>query len=133
MAYILDASVAMTWAFPDEANESASAALDRLRTEVAYVPAMWWFEVRNVLLINERRQRIGENDTTAFLVALSGMNIEIDRSPGEAGIVTLCRRHLLSVYDAAYLELALRRRLPLASLDKRLVAAATIEGVPPVA
>jgi predicted nucleic acid-binding protein len=94
---------------------------------------VWWFEVRNVLPGNERRQRISENDTTAFLASLSGMNIEIDRSPGEPGIVALCRRHRLSVYDSAYLAPAQRRRLPLASLDRRLVAAATIEGVPLVA
>ena len=119
----------MTWAFPDEANEAASAALLRLRTQAAYVPAVWWFEVRNVLLINERRQRIREVDTMAFLTSLSGMNIEIDRSPDELAIVTLCRRHRLSAYDASYLELALRHRLPMATLDKRLAAAATTERV----
>jgi predicted nucleic acid-binding protein len=83
MAFILDASVAMTWAFPDEADEAASAILIRLGTEAAYVPAIWWFEVRNVLLINERRQRIREADTMAFLASVSGINIEIDRSPDE--------------------------------------------------
>jgi predicted nucleic acid-binding protein len=133
MAFILDASVAMTWAFPDEADEAASAILIRLGTEAAYVPAIWWFEVRNVLLINERRQRIREADTMAFLASVSGINIEIDRSPDELGIVALCRRHRLSVYDAAYLELALRRNLPLATLDKRLAAAATLDGVPVIA
>jgi predicted nucleic acid-binding protein len=129
MAFVLDASVVMTWAFPDEAEEAASAALRLLRFEVAHVPAVWWFEVRNVLLINERRQRITEADTRAFLGSLSGMNIEIDRSSDDLGIATLCRRHRLSVYDTSYLELALREGVPLATLDRKLAAAARSEGV----
>jgi predicted nucleic acid-binding protein len=129
MAFVLDASVVMSWAFPDESNEAASAALRLLRNEMALVPAVWWFEVRNVLLINERRRRISEADTRAFLVSLSAMNIEIDRSPEDLGIATLCRRHRLSVYDTSYLELAVRETIALATLDKRLAAAAKSEGV----
>jgi predicted nucleic acid-binding protein len=129
MAFVLDASVVMNWAFPDEADEAASMALRMLRNEVALVPAIWWFEVRNVLLINERRQRISEADTRAFLGSLSEMNIEIDRSPDDLGIATLCRRHRLSVYDTSYLELAARENIALATLDKKLGAAAKSEGV----
>jgi predicted nucleic acid-binding protein len=136
MPFVLDASVAMNWAFPDEKDAAALAALRRLRTEPAHVPSVWWFEVRNVLLINERRQRITERrqriteaDTMAFLRFLSGLDIEIDHSPDDLGIGTLCRRHRLSVYDTSYLELAVREDIPLVTLDKRLAAAAKSEGV----
>jgi predicted nucleic acid-binding protein len=129
MPFVLDASVAMNWAFPDEQDADALAALRRLRTEPAHVPAVWWFEVRNVLLTNERRQRISEADTMAFLRFMSGLDIEIDRSADDLGIATLCRRHRLSVYDTSYLELAVREGIPLATLDKRLAAAAKSEGI----
>jgi predicted nucleic acid-binding protein len=128
MSFVLDASVVMNWAFPDEA-EAASVALRLLRNDVALVPAIWWFEIRNVLLINERRQRISEADTRAFLGSLSEMNIEIDRSPDDLVIATLCRRHRISVYDTSYLELAARENIALATLDKKLAAAALSEGV----
>ena len=104
-------------------------ALRLLAVETARVPAVWWFEIRNVLLINERKQRISESDTAAFLRFVSGLDIEIDRSPDDHAIATLCRRHRLSVYDTSYLELALRDQLPLATLDRRFAAAATTEGV----
>jgi predicted nucleic acid-binding protein len=129
MAFVLDASVAMRWAFPDEEDPVALTALQLLRNEPARVPAVWWFEVRNVLLINERRHRISEADTMNFLRFVSGLDIEIDRSPDDLAIVTLCRGHRLSAYDASYLELALRDAVPLATLDNRLAAAARREGL----
>lgn len=130
MAFVLDASVAMNWAFPDEEDAAALVALKRIRTEPALVPAVWWFEIRNVLLIAERRGRINEADTTAFLRFVSGLNIEIEGLPDDLGVTTLCRRYRVSVYDAAYLELAIRKSVPLATLDKRLAAAAQTAGVP---
>jgi predicted nucleic acid-binding protein len=129
MAFVLDASITMIWAFPDEKDATALAALRRLRAEPAHVPAVWWFEVRNVLLANERRRRIGEADTMAFLRFLSDLDIKIDRSPDNFAIGTLCRRHRLSVYDTSYLELAVREDNPLATLDKKLAAAAKSEGI----
>jgi predicted nucleic acid-binding protein len=129
MAFVLDASVAMSWAFPDEEDSAALAALQLLQKEPARVPAVWWFEIRNVLLINERRHRISEADTMNFLRFVSGLDIEIDRLPDDLAIVTLCRRHRLSAYDTSYLELALRDAIPLATLDKRLAAAARREGL----
>jgi predicted nucleic acid-binding protein len=100
-----------------------------MANEIAHVPAIWWFEVRNTLLINERRSRISERDTTAFLRALAAMDIEIDRTPVEAATLALARRHRLTVYDVSYLELAIRAKLPLATLDRKLAAAAKSEGV----
>jgi predicted nucleic acid-binding protein len=129
MAFVLDASVTVSWGLEDEENAVADLALVRLDAEPAHVSGIWWSEVRSVLLINERRQRISERDTATFLRTLSEMNIEIDRSPAEAGTLALARSHRLSVYDASYLELALRGGVPLATLDKKLAAAAKSEGV----
>jgi predicted nucleic acid-binding protein len=93
------------------------------------VPALWWFEVRNALAVNERRGRLGEADTAAFLRALARLSIGFDRSPDEAALLALARRHRLTVYDAAYLELAQREGLPLATLDAALRDAAAASGV----
>jgi predicted nucleic acid-binding protein len=129
MAFVLDASVCMSWAFPGEEDAGALAALQQLRSERAQVPPVWWYEIRDVLLVNERRQRITEADTAAFLRFISGLNIDIDRSPDDSTIITLGRRHRLTIYDTSYLELALRADIALATLDKKLAAAAKSEGV----
>lgn len=129
MAFVLDASVTVSWGLEAKDHVVADLALQRLDTEAAYVPAIWWFEVRNVLLINERRRRLTDRDTTIFLGALSGMNIEVDPVPGKDAVIALARGHRLTVYDASYLEVAVRRNLPLATLDKKLAAAAKSEGV----
>ena len=93
------------------------------------MPCLWWFEVRNILVVNERRRRIAESDTAAFLLNLSKLRIRIDRAPDEGAVLRLARTHRLSVYDAAYLELAQREGLPLATLDADLRTAAAGEGV----
>jgi predicted nucleic acid-binding protein len=100
-----------------------------MRAEEGVVPGLWWFEVRNILIVNERRRRITESDTAAFLLSLSRLRIRLDRVPGENGVLRLARAHRLSVYDAAYLELAQREGLPLATLDADLRKAAADEGV----
>jgi predicted nucleic acid-binding protein len=129
MGFVLDASVVMTWAFPDENDAGALAVMRRLRGETARVPAVWWYEVRNVLLVNERRRRIAADDAAAFLRLLSGLRIEIAPIPDSDRIMALGRQHRLTVYDCAYLELALRDGDPLATLDTQLAAAARREGV----
>jgi predicted nucleic acid-binding protein len=100
-----------------------------MNVEDALVPALWWFEVRNVLIVGERRRRITEADTATFLETLAGMAIVTDHSVGEARILRLARHHGLTVYDAAYLELASRRSSPLATLDTDLAAAAKAQAV----
>ena len=125
---MLDASITACWAFEDEDHPTAAAALDRLRTDEACAPNLWWFEVRNTLIVIERRKRLTENDTAAFLRALARLNVTIDRSPEEAGVLLLAGQYRLSVYDAAYLELALRRNVPLASLDEPLLRACKAAG-----
>jgi len=129
MAFVLDASITACWAFQDEDHPDAGLAFRKVRTEEAVVPSLWWFEVRNILVVNERRQRISEPDTTAFLRDLSRLRVRIDHQPEKAAVLRLARTHRLSVYDAAYLELAQREGLPLATLDKLLAGAARTEKV----
>jgi predicted nucleic acid-binding protein len=105
MAFVLDASVTVCWAFDDEDHPDGSLAFDRMRAEEGVVPGLWWFEVRNILIVNERRRRITESDSAAFLSNLSRLRIRVDRVPDENGVLRLARAHGLSVYDAAYLEL----------------------------
>jgi predicted nucleic acid-binding protein len=93
------------------------------------VPILWWFEVRNVLVINERRGRIDPPSSSAFLTDLEGLPIHFDRQPNGERVLALARTHRLTVYDAAYLELALRVDAPLATLDGQLARAARAEKV----
>lgn len=130
MTFVLDVSATVAWCLPDEESEAANRALDRLQGDEAVVPALWWFELRNALVVNERRGRLVETDTALFLAKLERLPILLDERPGRSDLVlALARRHGLSVYDAAYLEAAVRRGAPLATLDRKLVAAAQAEGV----
>ena len=79
MPFVLDASVAACWAFEDEDHPTATLALDRLRSDPARVPSLWGFEVRNTLIIHERRGRLAEADTAAFLRGLSRLGVTVDR------------------------------------------------------
>jgi predicted nucleic acid-binding protein len=128
MAFVLDASIAACWAFPDEQDPRADAALERARTEDAIVPSLWWFEIRNILVVSERRKRITEAGTDSFLRELARLRFRVDREPDEAAVLRLARAHRLSVYDASYLELTLRAATPLATLDAALAHAAVTEG-----
>jgi predicted nucleic acid-binding protein len=129
MTFVLDASVSACWAFADEDHPVADVAFSSIQTEEAVVPALWWFEIRNILIVNERRGRIHGRDTDLFLRALAQFRIRIDREPEQADVLRMARAQGLSVYDAAYLELAYREKLPLATLDRRMVEAARVMGV----
>jgi predicted nucleic acid-binding protein len=117
MPFVLDTSIPACWAFQDEQDARADAAYVRIKTEEAIVPSLWWFEIRNILVVNERRKRITESDTGVFLRDLAGLRIRIDREPEEGAVLRLARTHRLCVCDASYLELALREAIPLATLD----------------
>jgi|SRR5271157_3771538 len=130
MPFVLDVSVTACWAFPDENHPQADAAWVCLRNDHALVPGLWWFEIRNVLIVNERRRRLTEADTTTFLRDLEKLRIVRDLAPDYAEILRLARAQELTVYDAAYLELAQRNGVPLATLDHALVRAARAESVP---
>ena len=95
----------------------------------AIVPSLFWYEIRNVLVMAERRKRIATSRTTAFLSDLALLPFSVDDLPREATVLDLARRRSLTVYDATYLELAQRREAPLATLDQALMAAARKEGV----
>jgi predicted nucleic acid-binding protein len=118
-----------SWHFSEERNAHADAILARLQTDEAAVPGIWWFEMRNVLLQGERRRRTTPQQTVAFLEFLREIPISVALLPDENEVMQLARRHRLSFYDAAYLELAFRERLPLATFDGDLIAAARAEGV----
>jgi predicted nucleic acid-binding protein len=128
MSFIIDASVVIAWAFKEQ-HATAERALARIQAEDAIVPALWWYELRNVLVLGERQGRLTERATARFLRDISRLAITIDSLPDEAQVLTLARRHRLTVYDAAYLELAEREALPLATLDEELAAAARAEQV----
>jgi predicted nucleic acid-binding protein len=128
MSLIIDASVVIAWAFKEQ-HATAERALARIQAEEAIVPALWWYELRNVLVLGDRQKRVTERETARFLRNISRLTITIDSSPNEAQVLTLARRHRLTVYDAAYLELAGREALPLATLDEELAAAARAEQV----
>jgi predicted nucleic acid-binding protein len=128
MPFVVDASVAIAWAF-NERHATAAHARVRIRAEQAIVPALWWYELRNVLVLGERRGRLTERDTARFLRDISRLAVTMDSSPDETQVLTLARRHRLTVYDAAYLELAAREALPLATLDAQLATAAQAEQV----
>jgi predicted nucleic acid-binding protein len=132
-AYVLDASVTMAWCFADEATPGTWAVLDRLETERALAPANWPLEVVSVLGIALRTARIDEADAGRFVALVRRLPVEVEattleRAAGE--IRDLARAERLTAYDAAYLELALRRRLPLATKDAELRSAAARRGVP---
>ena len=132
-AFVLDGSVTMVWGFEDEADEYAESILERMPELQAHVPSLWPLEVANVLLVGERRRRITSAETARFLAILGAFRITVDdETVAHAWTDTmhLARAHNLSAYDAAYLELALRRGLPLAALDGKLTMAAAAVGVP---
>ena len=132
MSLIVDASLALTWCFPDEANPATDALSKRASETGIVVPTLWHIEMANGLIQGERRKRISASQITAKLEMLEALLIETDQETvGRAFRETLmlARAHRLTAYDACYLELALRRGLPLATLDRELGAAAQELGV----
>jgi predicted nucleic acid-binding protein len=127
MSFVVDASVTASWLMPDEEFPVADEAYARLATDQALAPSLWWFEMRNLFVMNERRGRIDSEKTHRALALLAELPIRIDSKPVEASLLHLARRHRLTIYDSAYLELALRERAPLATLNIGLVKAARSE------
>jgi predicted nucleic acid-binding protein len=130
--FVLDASIALAWCFDNEASPVAAHLLDRLETEFAIVPAIWPIELANVLANAERRGRIVSSGIAEFLALIAPLDIQVDAETPARGlkeILTLARSEALSGYDAAYLELAMRLGVPLATRDVRLASAARRVGV----
>jgi predicted nucleic acid-binding protein len=131
--FVLDASVAVAWCFEDEASKFTESVLDLFSAGAeALVPAIWPVEVANALLIAERRNRIVLAQVTALLERIAALPIAvlpIDAPRAFDHILPVARQQSLSGYDAAYLDLAVRQGLPLATLDEQLRRAAKTTGV----
>ena len=133
MSLVIDSSMTLSWYFEDERTPARIAVLDQVAEAGAVIPAHWRLEVLSALQVAVRRSRITAAYRDASLADLRALPIAIDRNTNRqawSATLRLCDRFGLTPYDAAYLELALRRRLPLATLDGELVRAAQTENVP---
>jgi predicted nucleic acid-binding protein len=131
-AFVLDGSVTLAWYFKDEASPYADAVAARFPGVQALVPQIWPLEVANAVLMGERRKRSTQAQAAKWLGYLGSLPITVDDQTNVRAwtdVLSVARAHQLSSYDAAYLELALRRGLGLASLDANLKAAAKAAGV----
>jgi predicted nucleic acid-binding protein len=132
MQFVLDCSVGISWCLVDENNDYANAILAMMPDSEAFVPGIWSLEIANVLLVAQRRNRMTQEQSEQAVALLQSLLIQVDPATDANALgatLTLGRQEGLAAYDAAYLELALRLGLPLATLDTRLVLAATHCGV----
>lgn len=125
--FVLDCSVAIAWLFEDETTPETEQLLERLKDTDAYVPSLWRLELGNILIQSEKRGRITAGELTSYLNLLATLPIITDTETDERAfreILVLSQTEALTTYDAAYLELAMRRGIPLATLDKTLARVA---------
>ena len=131
-AFVLDSSIALSWCFDNESSDAAYRLLDRIRAEPAAVPNLWHVEVANVLALAERRRRITLAESAEFISLLESLQISVDDETSSRAfnrVLDVAREERLTAYDAAYLELAMRLGVPLASKDGDLCDAADRVGV----
>ena len=129
--WVIDASVTMPWFFADEATPFTERLLDSLSEQPLWAPTLWVLECTNVLQSAQRRRRIEAHRRAEIAAELSDLPVCLDpQTPDFVSLDRIAATHGLSAYDAAYLELALRRSLVLVSLDARLIAAAQALGHP---
>jgi predicted nucleic acid-binding protein len=129
---VIDASVTLSWCFPDERTRDSMRVLDELRHRKGIVPGIWPLEVSNAILAGERRRRLEASDVSRFLGLLNQLSLTVDAVAAQysfGNILPLARAHGLSAYDASYLELAMREGCTLATLDAKLRKAARALGV----
>lgn len=131
--FVVDASVGFSWVQVSQATPETDLLLDEIAAGAsAVVPSFWFLEMANILLIAQRRNRLSPAQRKASLATLEALGLTVDEAAPEAAfgkISQLAEKHTLTVYDAAYLEVALRRKLPLATRDSALIAAARQSGV----
>ena len=130
--FVLDSSVTMSWYFKDEANPYANDVQKALAVGGAVVPALWPLEVANILVMGDTAKRSTEAEASRWLGYLTKLPIRIDDESTRCAwsdVLHVARSYDLSAYDAAYLELAIRSGLPMASLDSQLLTAAVSAGV----
>jgi predicted nucleic acid-binding protein len=129
---VVDASLALAWCFPDETSDYADAVLVALEGWTVLVPSIWGLEIANAVLVGERRQRLTQTEIKQFTRLLESLSLLQDTrgvTTQVSDVLPLARLHGLSAYDAAYLEVAIRHGVPLATLDGRLQSAAKVAGV----
>lgn len=129
---VVDASIALAWCFPDETSDYADAVLVSLEGKTLLAPAVWSLEIANAVLAGERRKRLGPSEIRQFTSLLESLSLVQDLRPVAShvnDVLPLARKHGLSAYDAAYLELAIRHRAPLSTLDEKLRRAAKVAGI----
>jgi predicted nucleic acid-binding protein len=129
---VVDASMAVAWCLQEEAHAGTQAVLDRVIADGGHAPAIWPTELANALLIAERRGRLRPGELERLSVLFDGMDITVDSADRHVvltAVLPLARAHELTVYDACYLELAMRLSTGIATLDRRLTAAALKSGV----
>lgn len=136
LRFVADVSAVCAWCFEDERSAASEALLARLPDSEIWVPALFLWELGNVMLMAERRGRISAADRSQFLTLVGQLDLTID--PADPTVVwhdvlSLAAQHRLTSYDAAYLELAMRGGLPLASRDNGLIGAARTCGLELVA
>lgn len=124
---VLDASALASWLMPDETGVDL-AALSESHSVFA-APSLLWAEIRNILVVAERRGRIDRETVDLAIAAIDDLGIKLDSSPSSHAVMSISRRHGLTVYDAVYLDLALRAGAALATCDQALARAARAEGV----
>lgn len=129
--FVLDASIAVAWAFDDEDDQRADAVAGLLLDAFALVPSLWHVELANALTMGLRRGRIDEDGIATFMTSIAAFDIRTDMVTPHAGrLAVASAHHSLSAYDGSYLVLAEDRALPLATSDRALAAAAVAAGVP---
>jgi predicted nucleic acid-binding protein len=130
MPFVVDASIAAAWFLPDERNEAADRVMSELARSPGCTPSLFWFEIRHLFLMAERRGRLAPTEAAMSMAQLRSFPISDEGSGNDSLILALASRHRLSGYDASYLGLAVAEQLALATLDKRLRAAAQAERLP---
>ena len=131
-AFVLDCSTTIAWHFEQEATVITRRVKELISSQSAVVPPLWYLEVINTLARAERAGRTRRDEVDEFLCDLEALDIQADNDPPQTTftqVLPLYREHGLTAYDAAYLEVALRRKLPLATLDNELRATAKKAGV----
>jgi len=131
--FVVDNSVVMSWCFKDETNNYADIVLSRFNEATAVVPSIWPLEVVNVLLVAERQKRLSESDSIRFITLLSQLPIVVEYERPDMmmkELLALARANNLSSYDASYLDLAMRKGFPIATLDNKLIEAARRIDIP---
>jgi predicted nucleic acid-binding protein len=133
--FVLDASVTLAWCFADENDAYADSVLGFLKDHIAVVPTLWFSEIANAIAVAERRGRIRRGEISQLVDLVASLAITVDQpatvQPWMTNVISLARRTNLSVYDATYLDLAIRLDLPLATTDRALrLAASNLDVLP---